>query len=415
MRSRFAALWAAFAGSSLADGLYQVALPLAALQAGGGAGAVAAVLAVSRVSWVLLALPAGVLVDRTDRRAVMQAASLVRIVATLSLAVTTTLGWQSLPVLLLAAFVMGTCEVLFDTALHSTTPAVVRPDGLGRANGRLQTTETVANQMLGPALGGLLVGLSVGLALGSTALLYVCAVVAVRGLDSTVPRGTGPSPSVWASARAGLGALRRDPPLLGYAVGGLMMNTAFAAALAALPVLALDQRGLGLDATGYGLLLTAMGAGGALTGLLVEPWVRLVGSRAAIATSTAAVAIGLGAPAVADSTWAVAGGLALTGAIVVVNVVTVSYRQQVIPGHLLGRVTSAYRLLVFGGLPAGSALAGVVGTTWGSAPVFAVSATLAVLAGSLMVLATARVARTGPRGLERADQPPLLEQTGNTP
>jgi hypothetical protein len=53
--------------------------------------------------------------------------------------------------------------------------------------------------------------------------------------------------------------------------------------------------------------------------------------------------------------------LALGGAISVVwNVVTISYRQRVVPVELLGRVTSAYRMIGFLGMPAGAVLAGLL-------------------------------------------------------
>ena len=55
--SGFAWLWSCFAGSSLGDGIYQVALPIAALQIGGGASGVALVLGASRAPWLLLPLP----------------------------------------------------------------------------------------------------------------------------------------------------------------------------------------------------------------------------------------------------------------------------------------------------------------------------------------------------------------------
>ena len=57
-------------------------------------------------------------------------------------------------------------------------------------------------------------------------------------------------------------------------------------------------------------------------------------------------------------------GTALTGCLVLINVVTVSYRQSVVPDHLLGRVTAAYRLLAFGALPLGSLVAAGVLAAW---------------------------------------------------
>jgi predicted MFS family arabinose efflux permease len=53
------------------------------------------------------------------------------------------------------------------------------------------------------------------------------------------------------------------------------------------------------------------------------------------------------------------------------NTVTISLRQRIVPPHLLGRVNSVYRWLVWGSISVGSALGGVVAREFGlRAPFF---------------------------------------------
>jgi MFS family permease len=71
-------------------------------------------------------------------------------------------GTMRLPLLYLAALLLGVGEVAYDNAAQSILPAVVPPERLERANGTLWTAEVVMNRFVGPPLGGVLIG--VGLA-----------------------------------------------------------------------------------------------------------------------------------------------------------------------------------------------------------------------------------------------------------
>ena len=74
----FDRLWSATALSNLADGMFQVALPLLALRITRSPAQIAGVLLAARLPWLVFALPAGALADRLDRRRTMVNADLVR-------------------------------------------------------------------------------------------------------------------------------------------------------------------------------------------------------------------------------------------------------------------------------------------------------------------------------------------------
>src|SRR6478752_10454456 len=81
----FRRLLVAWAGSLTGDGLRVVALPLLAVSLDPSASSVAAVAVASTLPWLLVAIPAGALVDRLDPARVMAAAHVVRAVATMAL------------------------------------------------------------------------------------------------------------------------------------------------------------------------------------------------------------------------------------------------------------------------------------------------------------------------------------------
>jgi MFS family permease len=100
-------LWASSAAANLADGIFQVALPLMAVSLTTSPALIAGVAIAGRLPWLVFVLIAGALADRLDRRITMRNVQLLR-VAVVGLMVGLALAGQlSLPVLYVAAFVLG--------------------------------------------------------------------------------------------------------------------------------------------------------------------------------------------------------------------------------------------------------------------------------------------------------------------
>src|SRR6266508_1482781 len=161
--------------SNLADGVFQIALPLVTLGITRDPAAFAVVTVALRLPWLLFALPAGALADRLDRRRTMFLVNAGRggLIGILAVAVAT--DNESLPLLCAIAFALGIGETLFDTAAQSLVPNLVDPDDLSRANSRLFALEMSLNQFAGPALCGFVVGISDALALFVSTGAYVVA------------------------------------------------------------------------------------------------------------------------------------------------------------------------------------------------------------------------------------------------
>jgi predicted MFS family arabinose efflux permease len=88
------------------------------------------------------------------------------------------------------------------------------------------------------------------------------------------------------------------------------------------------------------------------------------------------------------------------------NVITVSLRQRIVPDHLLGRVNAGYRLLAWGTMPLGAALAGLIGDRWGLTAVFWTSAVLSALCFPIVYIIVTD------KALAAAEAPPLLAHQG---
>jgi len=376
-RGTFRAFLLAYTASEHADGLCQVVLPLLALRHGDGV-LVGLVTTAARAPWLVLALPAGVLADRADRRSLLLTAATVRaaVATVLGLLV---LGDRLSPIVLgVLAFLLGCCEVVHDTAAHALTPRLVDAGDLPVANARLQSVEYTANHLGGRALGGLFATVNAAVPMLFAGVVWGLGTVVTA---KKIPANTGraaPEPTVPGTLRTAVSLITGDPALRNFLVALAAMNTALAAFAVVLPTVVV---GGGHGAGVYGLLLAVGGLAGLATSLLAPALLRRLGYRRAVLLSCLAVGCGAGAPAVTADPVVLGAGVAATGLGVVVNVVTLTTRQLTVPDALLGRVTSVFRLVTWGALPAGSLLAGLALT--------AVSpAELSRVAGAVILLAT---------------------------
>lgn len=121
------------------------------------------------------------------------------------------------------------------------------------------------------------------------------------------------------------------------------------------------QEVLKLDATTFGLLLTAAAAGGIL-GSLVAPRVSgAIGQGASLFLTILVSAGALMITGLTSSFWVVWVMIAVFSSVTILwNVITVSLRQALIPDAILGRVNSVYRFIGWGMMPIGSLLGGVI-------------------------------------------------------
>ena len=376
----FNALWAATGTANLADGIALFSLPLIALATGSSPGGVAAVTAALTLAWPVFGLHAGWIVDRLDRRRLLAAVNVLRagVLAALTTAYAT--DRLTLAIILAAALLLGAAETLADTGLTSTVPLVVDPHQRPRANARIEATINLANQMAGPPLAGLLAGLTLALATGTSAVLYA---LTLAGLAVMTLRRTPTDPVRLAPVRlsGGVSFVWRQPVLRAITLFTAGMNLVWAAALALLVVYAVEPGPLGFTPAQYGLALTAMAAGGLAAAAALER-LRL---RFGVTTLMIADCVGtvlLVAPvALGTASWAVVGGLVIAGAgSSIWRILVATIRQNLTPPELLGRVYAASRVISWGVLPAGAALAGMGAEVWGIRPVFAIATGFAIAA-----------------------------------
>lgn len=378
--SRFWILWAATTLTNLADGIFKLALPLAAVRLTDSPALVAGVAFAIRLPWLLFALLSGVVVDRIDRRHTMFAANLTRFLL-LALMVSMILGGMlSIPMLYLFALLLGINETLNDTASVSILPTLVEKEHLERANARLVGAITVTNEFIGPPLGGFLAGISLVLAFATSSVLYLGAAFALLLMAGSfrVPRTD--TPDLWSELALGFHYVWGNALLRTLAIVVAVMNLCWSAWLSVIVLYVVSPGPGGLSETGYGFMLTSLGMGGFVGVMITVPVVQRWGRRTAIGADLLGTFLMLAAPAITSNVWLI-GGAAVIGGIggSLWSIVVSSVRQQMVPDHMQGKTAGVYRLFGYGALPIGAAFAGIVAEKISIPAVFALCAVLTAL------------------------------------
>ena len=151
-------VWSNLAAQS-AEQLALAAAPIVAVLALGASEAAAGILqAAQTLPFLIMSIPAGVLADRMSRMMrLMAGAEALRVLSLLAVLALIVSGTLNLPLLAVLGFIAATGTVAYSVTAPAVVPALVAPDALPRANGRIELARTSAFAA-GPALGGALVG-----------------------------------------------------------------------------------------------------------------------------------------------------------------------------------------------------------------------------------------------------------------
>ncbi|RZQ61420.1 MFS transporter [Amycolatopsis suaedae] len=338
----------------MGSGACVAAVPLLAITITRDPRLVTAISTMAYLPWLLVALPAGTWVDRFDRAGLMWRTQLVAAAIVAATGILAALDGIGIATLAVLAFALGICTVVLGVAVQTVLPDVVPGPMLHRANGAQQAVITAGHQFAGPPLGSALFAVSAGLPFAVTAGSFAVAAFLLSGLPKTGRRERKP---VRTAVAEGLRWLTRHRLLRTVAVL-LGVNTFFGQLANATLVLFATQT-LQVSAGGYGLLLTAAGAGSVLSGLISAHVPLRAGSSLVVAAALNVVALvgaGFSPGPVTLGCFLALGGFATT----MWNVATATLRQRLVPSTLLGRVNSVYKLLGWGLIPLGMLAGGLV-------------------------------------------------------
>lgn len=374
----FAMLWGAGLVANIGNWMYDLAARWLMTDFNPSASMVALVQVASALPVFLLALPAGTLADRCDRRwlLIIVQATMMGLALLMGLLV---LGGIAGPTsLLLVTLAMGACVAVMSPTWQAIVPALVTREDLPQAIA-LHAMGMNISRAIGPALGGVIIaGLGIAWPFLFNAAAFVVVIWALwrwRGYKRVVP---AQQQSYLAAMRTGL-AQARDNPALRHTLWRSVLFYMFGSCYwALLPLIAREQLHGGPQL--FGVLVGCIGAG-AVAGALWLPKVRArlgldrVVRAGTITTAVAMAAFGLLRIPVLGMLAALLAGSAWLASLSSLNVAA----QLAVPDALRARGMALYTAVFYGCLAAGSLL-------WGQV------ATLVGVSGALLLAAAGAVA-----------------------
>ncbi|MGH3485096.1 MAG: MFS transporter [Nocardioidaceae bacterium] len=379
-----------------------IALPVLVYRISDSAPLTAIVLMLEAAPYLLFGLFAGALSDRLDRRRVMVVADVADAVLMGSVPVAHLFGVLTVPHLLVVAFGVPAIAVFFDGANFGALPVLVGTDRIAKANAVIWSAVTATETVLPSLLGLSLAVIHPSTLLGVDALSFAASAALVRTIarplqDPDRERARTTPSAVVADIKVGLRFLVRHPGVRTMTIAGAL-QCIVGGGFVALMVVWFDRvLDIGTEGWRFGLVWSSWSVG-ALVASLALPRVldRTTPARITLAALPVSAVLGIATSFATSWPLAALGLLTWSGAYMLVVVNSVSYRQQVTPEPLLGRVNTAGRMLAWGlGWTVGAAVAGALSSVIG------VRSTLHAVTcvGVLAVL----VAWTSP--LRRADTP----------
>ncbi len=369
-------LWSGQALSSLGSQISQVAYPLLVLAITGSPAKAGIVGFARNLPIAVLALPAGAIADRVNRKYVMVACDGVRALAMSAIPIGLLAGDLPFGLIVAVAVVDGAGFVVTYVAERGVVRQLVTADQLPEAVARNES-RTFGAMVAGPPLGGLLFGIGQAVPFLTDAISYAASTISKLSISTDFQEArAGMTPG---DAREGLRWLWERPFFRLCALLFAASNPVFSGLYLLVVVLAKSH---GATPTAVGIMLGIAAAGGLLGALLAPYLQRRLSARSVLVGENWMIAFSI--PWLLLAHNAVLIGVIMGAAELitpVTNSIVVSYRVAAAPDRLQGRVQAASTLISFSAGWLGPLAVGLLLESAGS------SATILALAGWSAVLA----------------------------
>jgi MFS family permease len=329
------------------------------------------------IAFPTLGLFVGVWMDRIRRRMVMIVVNLIEVATLATVPAAFLLGILGLYQLYAVSLIMGTCALFFDVAYQSYLPSLVNKEDVVEGNQKLETSESAA-QVVGPSIASAMMQLF-GAALSLTADAFGTLIAALMLVWIRKPEPHPEHSSAdreghfFAEMKEGIRVITGNKLL--WTQAGCTGTYNLGANIFGVAILLYAYRILGISKGVIGIIFS-IGAVGFLLGALISSAVteRLgLGRTIALASACgfglliAPIARGSLAVLIIGAAYFIA-GLGTP----IYNINQVSLRQVITPNRFQGRMNATMRTIVWGTIPVGALLGGILSTSLGIVPTLTV-------------------------------------------
>lgn len=362
----FSRIWSASLITNLVDGVLRLAPLLLAVSLTEDPILIGALTALGSLPWLFFAIPIGAIVDRVDRRKALVLGNSLRAAIALFIAFAVSQGFINIWLLLISVFFFGICEVLVDTTSQAVLPQILDKSNYERGNSRLQISEVIVSQFAGAPLSGLLYAVSIALPFFFSTTGFILAGLLIllfpfeREINARKEGEVGQAKlGLKGDIKFALNYLYQDKQIFSIVVITTLLGFFYSLSNAIAPLFILKE--LKVSPALFGVVLAIQGVG-ALAGSIAAPMVsKYLGRGKALAinvffASLLVIFIGLSP----NAYFFVAVSVLIGFTISVWNILLMSLYQSLIPPELYGRIHGARRTIVWGLMPIGSLLGGVI-------------------------------------------------------
>jgi len=365
MNPAFNRMWASSIVSNLADGVMLAAVPLLAISLTDSPVLISLIGAMVMLPWLLFAIPIGAIVDRVDRRYIFAGANASRSVVVGVLALLIALDHVTIFWLLAAAFIIGVCEVAADTTAQSLIPQILDEKDFEKGNSRLQISETVIQGFIGAPISGFIYTAAIYLpffinSLGFAISALLALKIPVKFLQDVRQNSEEKTERRFvADMKFGIAYLFHQKVLRRLVVTTATIGLCYSMGSATMVLFIIKE--LGLQERFFGVILAIQGVGAILGALVASRTSSKFGRSkvmtfAIVASSAVLFLQGFSPNIFIFVALATFGGFVISQW----NILLMATYQTVIPKELYGRIHGTRRTLVWGAMPLGSLLGGVL-------------------------------------------------------
>lgn len=377
----FSRLWTAQIVSDLGDSLTIWGLMFLVMELTGSEASVAGVLIAGALPRLFVSLPAGVWVDRLNRKAVMVVSDVLRAGLVLVLLFAQSPEWLWLIYTII--FLHSSVGAFFNPAKMALVPDIVGREQLMAANSVGETSRVIFG-LVGTTAAGLIIGLT-----GSYEVIFLvdaltftisATQVARIGTSGETPQDAGATkPSMRGELGAGLAAFGRSRLLIGLLVGVALAMFGLGAVNALLVPFVIGT--LGLSETWFGMLEASQVVSMVVSGAIVAAVASRLKPQRVIPIALAAVGILIAAVAPVNAIWQLMGVLFLVGWFITpLQASAATLLQTEAAPEMLGRASAAFNAVATGASVLSMAVAGSLAVALGTRNVFAICGAVVVVA-----------------------------------
>jgi MFS family permease len=358
----FRMLWTGMTTSLIGNGILLVALAWQVYELSGLPAAMSAVGVALSLPQIVTLLIGGVLSDRFDPRRVMLGSDLVRCAVMATMAVLSITGTLSLWGILTLTAIYGAAAGFFGPGFDAVVPQLVTEDDLVAANALDQFVRPAAMQIFGPMIGGAVIAVAgTGWAFAADAATFAVSAACLLAMRTAVvveaAEETCGSASMWREMGEGLSYVRGRVWLWGTFLSATFTYLLFVGPTEVLLPYVVKTE-LGGSAAALGLILTSGGLGAVVAASAVG-WAGIPRRFITYMYGTWAVAtLAVAGYGLATATWQLALACVVVNGLEAAGTVAwATAKQRLVPGHMLGRVSSVDWFVSTALLPLSYALA----------------------------------------------------------